>query len=602
MMLAPALALTVLMAAAADPLSDAQEAFAEGRYEVAEQLALQAAQPPRAGSALYLAGLARFRAGRLEEALEALDAAGQAEDAPEPAAWQFNRGACLYALGRFEEAERAFMEAAADEALMRVALVNAGFAALDAGASGRAAALAARAKEGASGQELALVEKLLSALAGAEEGGERGGEEAYARGLDSFDAGRFEEARGHFLESAKQDPASGRARLMAGASAYRTGDRATAREDLQAALGLKLEPREEETARDYLDRLAFGLRAGGRGMVAWTGASLGFDSNVLQVGVAQRDVSTGDETLTASPFLEAGAALTYRLRLSDAVFAELSYGGTQRAYVLASAEDYSLQQHRVAASLELSQGRGWRLGASSSGDVFFTGLSAFRGLQASVSGSGWLALDESEVLSTRLDVSLGRKSGLISEFSHLTGYRVDTTLSQEVRLRTLAATAWYRYRQDRIGTLVQAWSGAVPEVTREYVIPFAWAGHAAGASARWVPGGWLEAGLDTAVEWRGYLGESFLRWTAQDGTGREWNRRQREDVRFTLSPSVSTRLGKRLQVSARYDLVVNRSNMDTRLADSAGACAPPDFSCHAYDYGNENYEKHLLTLELGLLW
>ena len=600
MMLASALALTVLVAAA-DPLSEARQAFAEGHYEVAEQLALQAAQPPRAGSALYLAGLARFRSGRPAEALEAFDAAGQAEDAPEPATWQFNRGACLYALGRFEEAERAFLEASEDTSLRRVALVNAGFAALDAGAFERAAELAERAKVGASEQELALVEELLSGLAQAKEGEAPGGGEAYARGLASFDAGRFEEARGHFLESAKQDPTSGRARLMAGASAYRLGERAAAREDLQASLGLKLEPREEETARDYLDRLAFGLRSGGRGLVAWTGASLGFDSNVPQVGVAQRDVST-ETTLTGSPFVEAGLVLSYRLRLSDAVFAELSYGGTQRAYVLSSAEDYSLQQHRAAASLELSPGRGWRLGASSSGDLFFTGLSAFRGLQASVNGAGWVALDESEVLSTRLDVSLGRKAGLISEFSHLTGYRVDTTLSQEVRLRALTATAWYRYRQDRIGTLVQAWSGVVPEVSQEYVIPFAWAGHAAGASARWAPGGPLEVSLDAGLEWRKYLGESYLRWTARDGTVREWNRRQREDVRFILSPSVSTRLGKRFLVSARYDLLVNRSNMDTRLADSAGACSPPDFSCHAYDYGNENYEKHLLTLELGILW
>jgi hypothetical protein len=307
-------------------------------------------------------------------------------------------------------------------------------------------------------------------------------------------------------------------------------------------------------------------------------------------------------TLTGSPFVEAGLALTYRLRLSDVVFAELSYGGSQRAYTLSSVEDYSLQQHRAVASLELSPARGWRLGASSSGDLFFTGLSSFRGLQGSVSGSGWLALDESEVTSTRLDVSLARKAGLVSEFSHLTGYRVDTTLSQEVRLRDMAATGWYRYRQDRIGTLVQEWSGVVPDVSQEYVIPYAWAGHAAGASARWAPGGPLEVNLDAGVEWRRYLGESYLRWTAQDGTEQEWNRRQREDVRFILSPSVSTRLGKRFQVSARYDLVVNRSNMDTRLTDGTGACAPPDFSCHAYDYTNGNYEKHLLTLELGVLW
>src|SRR6185503_16775952 len=147
-----------------DSLSEAQQEFAEGRYEQAERLALQAAHPPQLGAALYLVGLARFRAGRPAEALEALDAAGQAQDAPERTSWSFNRGACLYALGRFDEAEQAFLEAAEAESLARVAWANAGFAALDGGSTERAAQWAARAKPGASEHELALVEELLSEI------------------------------------------------------------------------------------------------------------------------------------------------------------------------------------------------------------------------------------------------------------------------------------------------------------------------------------------------------------------------------------------------------------------------------------------------------
>ncbi|REG31066.1 tetratricopeptide repeat protein [Archangium gephyra] len=590
----PVLTLVTLLAAA-EPLAEARQAFSEGQYTEAEQLALQAAQPPQEGAALYLVGLARFRAGRPAEALEALDAAGRATDAPERAGWSFNRAACLYALERFAEAEQAFLEATADESLARLAWVNAGFAALDAGSPERAAQWAERAGPGASEREAVLVEELLAFIARARGLAEDEAAEAYRQGLVSFDAGRFEEARAFFLQAAKGNPASGRALLMAGASAWRLGERETAREDITSALALELEPRDRQTARDYLDRLAFGLRAQGQGLRASAGGGLGFDSNVLQVGVAARDVSTG----TASAFAEAGLGLAGRWRLSDTLFTELSYGGTQRAYTLSSARDYSLQLHRAAVALEWDVARRMRLGASSWGELFFTGLSAFRGLQGSVSGSAWLALDESEWTSSRLDVAFAHKAGLVSEFSYLTGQRLDATLSQELRLRTLGLTAWYRYREDRIGTLEQAVSG---DTTREYVIPYAWTGHAVGASARWVLSEHLDASLHAEAEWRDYLSDSYLRVLATDGSVEEWGRRRREDARFVLGPSVSARLSNHLQLSARYELLVNTSNVDTRLADPAGTCVAPDYVCHRYDYTNGNYQKHLVMLELGATW
>jgi len=601
MMVAPALTL-VAMLVAADPLAEAKQAFSEGQYAQAEQLALQAAQPPQQGTALYLVGLARFRAGRPAEALEALDAAGGAEDAPERAGWSFNRGACLYALERFAEAEQAFLEATADESLARVAWVNAGYAALDAGSPERAAQWAERASPGASEREAVLVEELRSLVASAQGRPEDEAAEAYRQGLEAFDAGRFEEARTFFLQAAKGDPTSGRALLMAGASAYRLGERKTAREDITSALALKLESGDQRTARDYLDRLSFGLRAQGRGFQASAGGGLGFDSNVLQVGVTGRDVSWLGSTETASTFAELGLGLVGRFRLSDTLFADLSYGGTQRAYAQADAQDYSLQLHRATAALEWDVARRVRLGASSWGDLFFTGLSDLRGLQASVSGSAWLALDESDWTSTRLDVSLARKVGLVDEFSFLTGRRLDATLSQELRLRTLGLTAWYRYREDRIGTLVQAASGGTTGTSREYVIPFAWRGHAVGASARLVLSERFDASLNTEVERRDYLEDSYLRVQAADGSEQEWGRRRREDVRFVLGPSVSARLSKQLHLSARYELLVNTSNVDTRLADPTGACVAPEYQCHRYDYTNANYQKHLVMVELGATW
>ncbi|HLM43624.1 MAG TPA: hypothetical protein VK458_07140, partial [Myxococcaceae bacterium] len=67
-------------------------------------------------------------------------------------------------------------------------------------------------------------------------------------------------------------------------------------------------------------------------------------------------------------------------------------------------------------------------------------------------------------------------------------------------------------------------------------------------------------------------------------------------------PSVSARLSKQLHLSARYELLVNTSNVDTRLADPTGACVAPEYQCHRYDYTNANYQKHLVMVELGATW
>ncbi|RKH47779.1 hypothetical protein D7X12_01820 [Corallococcus sicarius] len=98
------------------------------------------------------------------------------------------------------------------------------------------------------------------------------------------------------------------------------------------------------------------------------------------------------------------------------------------------------------------------------------------------------------------------KDGLAEEFAYLTGPRLDATLSQEARLRFGSATAWYRYRQDRIGTLVQAITPTESSVASQaYVIPFGFMSHAVGGSGRWQPLPWLTASLDAEVEWRRYL-------------------------------------------------------------------------------------------------
>jgi tetratricopeptide (TPR) repeat protein len=595
--------LVVAMLNAGEELGEAQRAFSEGRYAEAEALAERAAQPPQRGRALYLVGLARFRAGRPAEALEALDAAGRAEDAPEPTQWNFNRGACLYALGRFEEAERAFAEAGANESLARLAWVNAGFAALDAGAPERAARWAERARPGASEQELAQVRELRAELDLARAPAAHEADSESARALEAFDAGRFDEAHALFLQAAGREPESGRARLMAGASSYRLGRRDRAREELTGALRLRLEPGDTRIAHEYLDRLSFGLRARGPGLWLLADAGGGYDSNVFQVGVASRDVSgETSATQTGSLFVEAGLGAVGRLRLSDTLFAELSYGGSQRVYSLSTARDYSLQLHHVDAKVEWEAARRVRVGVGVGADVFLTGLSSFRGLQASGTATAWAALDESARTSTRLEGAFTPKRGLGSEFDYLSGQRLDAGLSQEVRGGRWALVARYQYRVDLIGTLEQTAATDAAVTSQTYVIPYAWRGHGAGASLGVVPFGAWEARLDAGVEWRRYVGDSVLRVRTTQGREEEWGRRRREDLRGLGGASVGVRLARPLRLSARYDLLVNLSNMDTRLTDATGSCAAPDYVCHRYDYTNGNYQKHQGLLVLDGTW
>jgi tetratricopeptide (TPR) repeat protein len=604
----------VVMLTAEDPLADARAAFARGEYDRAEALALAGAQPPRMGAALYLVGLSRFRAGRTAEALEAIDAASRAADRPDPGPWQYNRGACLYQLGRFEEAEASFTEAAAlTPSLASVALVNAGFAALDGGAPERAKALASRARAAGSGRELDLVEDLERHIAGATDAGpstpdDRAAED-YRRGLAAYDAGRFREAFESFQRAAAGDPSAGRYRLMVGAAELKLGRRSEARAELEQALRLVLDTSEAEAARDHLDASSFGLAARGRGWEAQLRAGSGFDSNVLQSGLVgsqeRAPIASGQVSSTVA---SGTLGLAYRWRAREELFAELAYGLDELAYLATAASDYSLQQHQLTGGLEWSVLRRLRLGAFAGGQLAFTGISSFRGLQAAATGGGWVAFDETGRTATRVDFGFTRKAALLPEFSFLTGNRVDALVSQELRLGGLTLDLSYRYRDERIGTLTQSAQFAPPSLCsagciQQYVIPFGYSSNTLGLSARAAPASRLRLGLAGGLEWRDHRGDSFLSVTSPDGSTRELDRRQRQDRRVFVTLLTVVRLWRGLEVTLRYDLVVNRSNVDNHSSEPPGdSCGPPAFRCHQLDYDDKNYTKHAFTLETGYVW
>ena len=563
----------LLLAAAEADLTAAQDAFAKADYAAAERLALAAAHPPQLGAALYLAGLSRFRSGKPAEALEAIEQAGRAGDRPAAALWSYNRGACLYELGRHAEAEAAFAEAAAEPGIAAAALVNAGFAALDGGSHDRARAFAARARAAAAGPAIELVANLEAQIAGAE--GELATEQ-YRLGLAAYDTGRYAEARRHFLRASELDPADGRSLIMAGASALKLGERAEARADLRRSLNARLDSGDVRTAHAYLAAL------GRTGLEVAAYAGAGFDSNALQTSLLEPHEFPGT-TAASSPsaLASVSAALSYRALLGEATTGELAYSIDQLIYFAPAASDRSYQQHGLSAGVEHSFSGAARVGAAASAQAAFTGLGSFRGLQLAGVASTWGALDEGATATTRVDFEYARKAGL-NEFDYLTGDRFDASATQEVRAAGFTFDAGYRFRAELIGSSTQV--ATPPQNPRVTVDPFGYVGHTFWVSARRRVGDRLVLDASAGIEWRGYVGDNLVLGAG----GAVVDRRRREDTRSLAGAGAWLSLTDNLGLTLRYDALFSRSNASGPDGNRQG--------------DNRSYDKHVVIAGTSFLW
>lgn len=589
-------------------LQQAHSAFEQGDYASVEVLATSAAtEPSQAGEALNLLGVARFRAGDAARALLAFDEAGHASKPPAAATWHYDRASCLYELGRFAEAEAEYVLAAElDAALSLPALVNAGFAALDGGAMERARTLARRARETIGpGGALDLVLDLEQHLSAQSEPAVSKPSE-YAAGLAAYDAGLLQDAREHFRQAITAAPADGRSRIMAGATALRLGDREEARVELTTALGLQLEPADRTIAGDYLATMSHGLAVRGRGWDFAARLGAGFDTNFFQSGpVAFSTVSTD-----ATPSAIATATLVggWRARPANKLFTEVSYGLDQQAYLSSAAADYSVQLHTLTGVAEFSA-RDWlRFGLGASAQLDFVGLSSFRILQTGGGVRGWVGLDEHELTTTRLGLEWSGDVAPLSEFEYLQGHKAGASLAQTLRLGLFSAELEYRFRYEGLGTLSQSVELPLPplicgpDCTEKFVIPFGYLSHTVGLSLRMTLASIAHIGLAAGVESRGYLADSYLELSSSEGTT-ALDRRRRTDTRLFGSLFGDVRIWRGLELSLRYDVVANQSNIDDSIREGLSeGCHPPDFVCHQFDYDNKNYTKHVLLFEAGYVW
>ena len=287
--------------------------------------------------------------------------------------------------------------------------------------------------------------------------------------------------------------------------------------------------------------------------------------------------------------------------------AQLAYGFGQLAYTAPAAADRSLQQHGLSAWIEVTPRDDLRLGAGLEGQLAFTGLSGFRGLQASGVGRGWAALDEGRRATTRVDLAWSAKAGLKPEFDYLSGDRFDAALSQELRLRGVVLGGGVRVFVDRLGarstvvTTPLPIAGCFAGCTERQVEPFGHWGAAPWVAARFAPWERLEVSLTGGVEWRWYRDDAYVAVTGPDGVTTALDRLRRREVRWFTGEAISLRLTPRFSVSARHDLLLVRPATEGATVRPFGSCGPSSEGCAPADVST-GYDKHVFTAGVSLAW
>jgi hypothetical protein len=338
----------------------------------------------------------------------------------------------------------------------------------------------------------------------------------------------------------------------------------------------------------------------------------GVDTNVLQSGLGFTELlgrpPGPGRPPGASPFASALVGAAYRHGLGDALFGELTYAFDQVLYAAPPYGEDSLQQHALAGAVEVTLRPHARLSLGVQADSLSQGLFSFHGVQWGAGGAVGGAFDEADWLTARLKLEITRKRAFSSSTSEYSGARIDATLAQDFRWPRAALAAAYRYREERIGTLLQTEERPPPEflcpaagcdqiASQVDVIPFGYRSSLLSATAAAILPRRIRATAELGIEWRNYLEDSYLLVTFADGSTLEADHRRRQDLRFTASVTAALPLGGGLELGARYDLAIAGSNVDSRIIESP--CLPPDYACHQLDYGSQSFHKHVLSVSLS---
>ena len=627
-----------------DPLEQARAQLAAGDLEaaVATARALIAIAPGR-GAAHLVLGLALFRAGRYDESLAAFEAARTSAVPAAAGPTVFNEGAALFALGRYAQARASFERAAglAPE-LAFLATVNAAEAAISEGELARARQLATaasglattddrrqmsselnahieeattagrvrtrsqrrdEARAALAGERFAqaasLYQDLLADVAPAPSEAERN-LYLYGLGLARFRQQRYAEASQSFAQAAALDPTDGDSLFMQALATQDAGHLTAARALFRQALRRGLDGETATTARTHLDRLSFGARGGGAGVVAGVGVGNGYDSNVIQGGDARPEAITADQVGSAGAYMvTAEASVGYAWLRGRTGFLAADYAFDQLAYPDADHEAYSLQDHSLRLRGEWSPSDFARLGLLAGEELQFTGLDSFQPYQNVVTIEPGLAVDELPSTSTNLRVRGQWKTALDPDYAYFGGTRLDVRLGQRVRWKALRGELAFRHRRERIGvrtaTLLQIGTAQtfkfrkrkptdpVDQASYVYVAPYSYDSNALLAGFE-VSLGRLRLTADGAAEILDFRGVSQVFFVATTmNVNRLYQSQDRRDLHVTGSLALAASISKHVELVLRYDVTDNRSTL-------------------VLDVDNRNYWKHMVALAVEADW
>ena len=557
-------------------LDRAREALARGDHAEARRIATAyvAVRGDDADGWTVL-GLIDYEAGELELALAQFGRALRLmrSDDPARAIVAFNRASCHFEMGRFDEAEDGFGHVGKGEPPLAVlALVNAGFAALEQGAKERARAYLRRAQALDGDGSLADArEELAAALRPPTE------ELPQADGLEQQD-----------------DEAVAVADYDAAVDAYRAGQERESIQHFRRARGRGLDAIRDANAVAYLDALAGGLRSVGRGWGSSVAVGGGFDSNAAQSGLGDASAPLSFvQAEQGSPYLTASGEVGYGASLSDRTFLLAEYSLDQLAYLEGELDLFNSQDHTLELGVEHGASALVRYGLSGRALLSLAGLSDLDPLTWTLGTDAWLTFDYGQRWETTVRGTLLWTREADEAFTFLAGTRSEISIDQSVHSGRLRAGLGARYRAEGLGTqhVITEPEELCVACQSIYDIPLSYRGPALSLWSSYQLAPSVRAGLRGRAEWRLHSAASRLDVITLDGRTGILHERTQRDRRTGVSTGLSFALGGPFELYVGYDLTIGSSNIDNPAGDG-----------HELDYGNLNYVRHVGELELGAVF
>ena len=564
-------------AEAVDGLVRARAALRAGNTEQALELARAAvdrsAREGRAAAsdAYVVLGLVHMRRNEPALGLAAFDAAleGTLDDASDRPVIAFNRGVCLFDLERYDEAERSFLAAAeqARGSLGALAMLNAGFAAYEAGAPANARAHLTRAKQLDPDNELAAQLAELEA------------------DLDASPA-----ADNATVEEGDENP-SAVARYQAGIAAYGRGAWSTARSELTTARALGLDEDRDAAALAYLDLISGGLRRAGRELNYSIELGVGYDSNVTQNGLGDSNALLDlQSSAEADAFGRAQLGLGYGAALSEPTFMRVDYGVQQLMYSKETIDVMNAQDHDLTVALEHRLTPVVRVQGSLLGSLSLMGLRDLRPLSWSGGGEATLGFDYGDGFASEASVLVLGTDVLAEELPFLAGHRIEVELAQEYRQRGLSVGGELGYRVESLGTQTfqtEPPDDVCPDCSGETAIPLSYDGPGIALWGSKRLTSWLRCGVRASIDWRMHRDPTGFVVSTSFGREFEGTVRTQRDKRLQLSMMLTAELWGPLETQLSYGILKGLSNIDNTQGGD-----------HALDYSNLNFTRHVIELSL----